>query len=123
MAVSAKSLLQQTLVKDIIMDENNVVTVRGNESVVLGLALLIDNSITSVPVYDVHEDRYKSFLSFLDVCAHTLKIYNDPKIDLKDKSSDWKSATCSQVLFSFRGGHQRISVYIIHPEFLKHYLL
>jgi len=79
------------------MAESTVVTVRGNESVALGMEQLINNQITSVPVYDVHEDRYNAFLSFLDVCSHTVKINNDSKIAINDKQSAWKTATCSEV--------------------------
>jgi len=83
-----------TLVKDIALDKSNIVSVRGNESVFASLDLLITNKITSLPVYDVNEDRFNSFLSFLDISCHTLKIY---KSNVENKASDWKHATCSQV--------------------------
>jgi len=79
------------------MDESQVITARGNESVFNGLEYLISNGITSVPVYDIREDRYNAFLSYLDICVHTLKVFNDCKIDASDKFNAWKAATCSQV--------------------------
>jgi len=79
------------------MSEDTVVTVRGNESVALGMERLVANSITSVPVFDVREERYNAFMSSLDICAHTLTIYNDTSIPDADKLRAWKAATCSQV--------------------------
>lgn len=77
------------------MDKSGIVSARGNDSVLAALELLINNGVTAVPVYDVKEDRFNSFLSFLDICVHTVKIYKDPKI--QDKVAAWKFATCSQV--------------------------
>jgi len=90
--MSAKSILQQTITM-----ESSVVSIMGNQNVKQGLDLLIHHSITSAPVYDVRECRHNSFLSFLDICFHTMKIYNDPNIADGDKEDVWRTATCSEV--------------------------
>jgi len=89
--ISAKSILHHT-----IPIEGSVITIMGNLGVKQGIELLIQHSITSVPVYDVRECRHNSFLSFLDICYHTMKIYNDPISD-SDKEDVWRTATCSEV--------------------------
>jgi len=93
--MSGKNFLQTTLVKDIALDKGGIISVRGNDSVFASLDLLTNNKITSLPVYDVKEDRYNCFLSFLDICCHTIHIYKDQNI--ADKVTAWKHATCSQV--------------------------
>jgi len=93
--MSVKTFLQTTLVKDIALDKSGIVSVRGNDSVLAALVLLIQNGVTAIPVYDVKEDRYNSFLSFLDICCHTVKVYKDSTI--ADKATAWKYATCTQV--------------------------
>jgi len=94
--ISAKSILLQTIVMDI-TDESAVVTIMGNQGLKQGMDLLVSHSITSVPVYDVHEGRYNAFLSFLDICHHTMKIYNDPKFAEIEKEEVWSAAFCSEV--------------------------
>jgi len=68
--------------------------------VAAGLDSLMTNSITSVPVYDVNQNRYNTFLSYLDICCHTLrveKMYKDQKISGDDRETAWKFSTCSEV--------------------------
>jgi len=68
---------------------------RSNDSIAHILSILIENKITSVPVYDTKEERYNSFVSFLDICCFVIDLYNNP--NLTDKIDAFKAVTCGQV--------------------------
>uniref|UniRef100_A0A6B2LCA2 CBS domain-containing protein n=1 Tax=Arcella intermedia TaxID=1963864 RepID=A0A6B2LCA2_9EUKA len=59
------------------------------------MTILSEKKVTSVPVYDTKEDRYNSFVSYLDICFFITRLYNNPKIS--DKFDNWKSTTCGEV--------------------------
>jgi len=79
------------------MPESTIVTVRGNDSVAVGLEKLVAHHITSLPVFDVNEERFNALLSFLDICAHTTRIYSDKSITDDQKLNAWRRSTCSEI--------------------------
>lgn len=67
MATSPSDLVSRTLVKDILKTQDNVITTTDSAALPDVLSKILQQRISSVPVFSTVENRYSSFIDVLDL--------------------------------------------------------
>lgn len=74
--MSVRSLLEQTLVKDILKPSNRLITVNSTQQIVEACAVLASNGISAAPVWDAQDHCFKGVLDYRDVSELLLRSFS-----------------------------------------------
>lgn len=71
---SPSELVTRTVVKDILKKQDNVISTDSSASLSEAFTKIVDQRISSVPVFSTVENRYSSFIDVLDISMYVVSV-------------------------------------------------
>eukprot|EP01125_Pyxidicula_operculata_P016010 TRINITY_DN5470_c0_g1_i1.p2 TRINITY_DN5470_c0_g1~~TRINITY_DN5470_c0_g1_i1.p2 ORF type:complete len:302 (+),score=68.26 TRINITY_DN5470_c0_g1_i1:1615-2520(+) len=101
---TGSQLLLTTVTKDVIMPREKVITAEANDAVLVALQKMMDNKISSLPIFDL--EKYQSIVDTIDIVNTAMTAFSefDAQKSMEDVSVSFSKALCKDVANKSRLG-------------------